>query len=174
MRYVTAAALALLLTGCGLLFSSYRETPYNEIVVFPSNSYTTYFASKSYSAFALQIRYQIAGRGGNVHHFSSLEKYEMDWEDWLYLDSLQGKVAVDKVGHKLGYKDVRVSKARGYAEFHDGFVTVNVEVPVYKTDRPREQTVDTSEWAPYKFNGVYGLRMHPSVTNEGTGTGGDR
>lgn len=173
MRYVTVTVLTLLLAGCGLMFSSYRERPYDEIVVFPSKSYTTFFASKSYSTFALQIRYQIAGRGGNAHQFSSLQKYEIDWEDWLYLDSLQGKLAVDKVGHKTGYKEVSVSKARGYAEFHNGVVTVNVEVPVYKTDKAREHAGDTVEWVPYKFNGAYRLRIHPSMTLEGA-TAGDR
>jgi hypothetical protein len=88
VRYMIAAVAIFLISGCGLLFSSYDEKSYNEITVFPSNVFGRY---------ALKISFHVTRRGGNVHDFNNLSKYEEDRAEWLYLHTLQGKITDDGI-----------------------------------------------------------------------------
>ena len=147
MRHLIAMALILLLNGCGLLFSAYEEKPYEEVMVFPSDAYGSY---------ALQIAFHVTRRGGNVHDFNDLSKTEENRADWLYLNSLEGRVNADAIVYKLFRGDTLLRPLRGSVEFSNGSIMINLQTPIYKDGKL------TNHWAPYKFNGIYRLKLAPN------------
>jgi len=156
VRHLIAVVLAPLISGCGLLFSSYNVKPYDEINVFPSSSYGRY---------VLQVRYHVTRRGGNVHDITDLSKFEEDVSELLYVNSLQGKVTADAIVYKLFRGDTLSRVIRGYIEFDSGFVTINLEKPIYESGTP------TNNWDAYRFNGTYRLKLAPNLPSERTPAG---
>jgi hypothetical protein len=139
--------LGLAIGGCGLVLSSYDEKPYGEINVSSSSTIGRY---------ALPIRYHITRRGGNVHDFNDLSKYEEDRTEWLYLDSLSGKISANAIVYKLFAGDKMTRPIQGYIEISDNLVKINLEMPVYENGKA------TDKWTNYKFNGTYRMNRAPN------------
>lgn len=121
------------------------RTPYKEITAYDFDEYKH----------ELQLKYHVKGRG-NIHTYS-LAKYEFDDFDWIYTNSLKGKIEADSLifthyQRKTKYP-WKQSKLDGYIEvLSDTSIVFNLLMPIY------DDSSNVTSWEPYHFNGTYTLQ----------------
>jgi hypothetical protein len=125
--------------------------PYNQIIAY------------KYSKFnhELQLKYHVIGRG-NVHQLS-LSKYEYDRSDWIYLNSLKGKIDADSLiltnYQRMTDYPWKQENLKGYIQIlNDTTIKLNLQLPFYN-DNNR-----ITSYAPYEFNGTYKLEIRQDTT----------
>jgi hypothetical protein len=105
--------------------------------------------------YEIELKYHTKGRG-NIHSFS-LSKYEFDQWDWMYLNSIHGRIDASNMifthyQRKTEYPWSQ-SKLKGYIEFNGDTANINLQMPHYNDS----SIVD--HWDEYEFNGKYKLTM---------------
>ena len=136
MRLIFTVFICLCLTTSCYMTSK----PYNEINIYKySNGYK----------YEVQIKYHTKGRG-NIHNFN-LKKYEYDGSDWLYLNTINGKLCPDSLLFTQFQRKTDSSWAaknlKGYIEFVND--SLYIDLYFYNQENPNEKDL------PYKFNGKY-------------------
>lgn len=115
----------------------------------------TAFNYKDYK-YELQLKYHTTGRG-NIHTFS-LSKYEFDDADWIYTNTLSGRVdAKDLIFTHYQRKTEypwKQSELKGYVQFYgDTLAIIALEIPWYN------DSSKVDHWVKYEFNGTYSLTI---------------
>ncbi|MEO6454961.1 MAG: hypothetical protein ABIN97_12845 [Ginsengibacter sp.] len=117
---------------------------YNEIIAYRYSNFK----------YELQLKYHTTGRG-NIHQLN-LSKYEYDRSDWIYLNSLNGKINADSLvftnyQRKTEYP-WKQSALKGDIQFpNDTTVKLNFQLPIY------DDSAKIISYVPYRFNGIYKL-----------------
>ena len=145
-----------------MIFSSCYETRkiIETVSIFP---YIDSTSSKGYK-YEILIVENVKGRGGwSFIHNGSLEKYVYDNNEWIYTNSISGKIDADSLIYthyqrKLEYP-WNQSNLKGKIEFlSDTALIVDFQIPHY------EDGVNIDHWEPSNYNGIYKiiLKSKPS------------
>ena len=85
--------------------------------------------------------------------------HEYDASTWFYLNSLEGRIAAEDLlmAYKREAKErwERQSNLRGYVEFSDNHLEINLQMPVYLNEYRGGNT--PHHWKEYEFNGRYNV-----------------
>jgi len=163
MRSLLPALAALELIGACAVFS--YENPREVLSVVAAPGVTT--------KAQIQVLYRVSGRG-NTHDPLSLAAYEYVRSDWLYVNSLDGRVEGPDIGLSAKPNDNRPLRIfEGFVSFSVDHITIELQRPKYRSDpylpylepldregRPRK----IEGWVPYELNGTYKLVRTPNLS----------
>ena len=127
-------------------FGGSRDIPPTEIVIYKYNDSFKYEA---------QIKYHFVGRG-NVHAPLDSKKFDFEEYDWIYLNSIKGRINADSLVFTSYQRKTKYpwssSNLRGYMDFiNDTAVKLDFQFYGYDDSSKKETTI------PYRFNGTYKL-----------------
>jgi len=104
--------------------------------------------------YEIQIKTNTTGRG-NIHNPFSFSKYELNDNEWIYTNSINGKLPADSM--IFTYVQRRIKFPWSYTNLK-GFVSFesdSIELNLFFYDRENIKAKDS----PYEFNGKYKLNV---------------